>query len=142
MRVASPFPTFSILLPEDLLENHVDQVFSYWKKDDSCLLQLRSVGRLTIQKSAKQCLLQQILFSDSWKPFELPRKPHGCESEAATTNVDGTSYLHAYLVWPAFTVHATVSRQGQLDSCQWVWDLLGTVQGVVMDSIVAVHSTL
>lgn len=138
----SPFPTFSVPLPKDLLENHVDQVFSYWKKNDSCLLQLSNLGSLGIHKSAKQCLLQQILFNNEWKPFELPRKPDGCKSEAATMTVAGVFYLQVYLAWPAFTVHATVSRQGQLDSCEWVWDLLASVQPVVMDSTVAVHSTL
>ena len=41
----NPFPSFSILLPDGVAEEHEDTVASYWKKGDSCLLQVSSFRR-------------------------------------------------------------------------------------------------
>jgi hypothetical protein len=142
MKVVSPFPTFCILLPEDLSENHDHDIISYWKSEDTCLLQLSSVGTSSIQQSASQRLFEQTMISGRWKSFELRQSPCGCESAAATMNADGVSYLQVYLVWPTCTVHATVSRQGQLDVCQWVWDLLASVQPKVTNSCMSFHFSL
>ena len=128
MKIARSFPAVSILLPEDVLENHDDKVFSYWRKGDTCLLQLTSFEQSGAHPSATQYLSERTMIHGTWKPFELPGKPEGCEFAAATMVDDqGTSYVQVYLVWPSFAVHATVSRQGQLEFCQWVWDSLASI---------------
>jgi hypothetical protein len=38
MKAANPFPSVSLLLPDDVLENHDDRVSSYWRNGDTCLL--------------------------------------------------------------------------------------------------------
>jgi len=57
LKAANPFPSVSLLLPEDVLENHDDRVSSYWRKGDTCLLQLSSFTRQSgAQVSAAQRL--------------------------------------------------------------------------------------
>jgi hypothetical protein len=102
MKAANPFPSVSLLLPEDVLENHDDRVSSYWRKGDTCLLQLSSFTRQSgAQVSATQRLSDRTKAEARWKPFDLPRKLEGCEAAAATmVDEQGTSWVHVYLVWP------------------------------------------
>jgi|SRR5450631_3622000 hypothetical protein len=131
MKVTNPFSTVSILLPEDVLESNEDNVFSYWKKGDTCLLQLSRFPQPGARSSAKQYLTERTMIHGNWKPFELPGKPQGCEFAAATMVSDqGTSFVQVYLVWPSFVVHATVSLQRQLEVCEWVWESLASVRAV------------
>ncbi len=122
MKVGNPFPTVSIRLPEDVLDNRDDNVFSYWKEGDTCLLQL-SRSQPVAQTSAKQYLSGRTMIHSAWEVFELPRKPEGSESAAARmVDIQGNPCIQVYLVWPAFGIHAIVSRQRRLEVCQWVWD--------------------
>jgi hypothetical protein len=134
MKAANPFPSVSLLLPEDVLENHDDRVSSYWRKGDTCLLQLSTFTRQSgAQVSATQRLSDRTKAEARWKPFDLPRKLEGCEAAAATmVDEQGTSWVHVYLVWPWVAVHVTVSRKGQLEECHWVWDSLASIRPVVM----------
>ena len=64
--------------------------------------------------------------------FSLPRKLEGCEVAAASmVDESGTTWVHVYLVWPSVAVHVTVSRQGQIEECNWAWDSLITIKAVV-----------
>jgi len=45
MKTSNPSPSMSILLPEDVSESHNHGISSYWKKDDTCLLQISSFVR-------------------------------------------------------------------------------------------------
>lgn len=45
LMTANPFSSFSLLLPDDVVEDHENTVASYWKKGDSCLLQVSSFGK-------------------------------------------------------------------------------------------------
>src|SRR6266567_3761585 len=129
LKAANPFPSVSLLLPEDVLENHDDRVSSYWRKGDTCLLQLSSFTRQSgAQVSAAQRLSDRTKTEANWKPFDLPRKLEGCEAAAATmVDEQGISWVHVYLVWPWVAVHVTVSRKGQLDECHWAWDSLASI---------------
>jgi hypothetical protein len=131
MKISNPFPSISVFLPEDVLENHDDKVSSYWRKYDSCLLQITGVltEQPEIQASATQRLSERILIQGTWRPFDLPRKPEGCEAAAATmVNDQGSCWVHAYFVWPSLEIHATVSRQGPLEGCEWAWDTLASIR--------------
>jgi hypothetical protein len=134
MKAANPFPSISLLLPDDVLEDHDERVFSCWRNGDSCLLQLTSFTRQSgPQVSAIQRLSDRTQSEGSWKPFDLPQKVEGCEAAAAEmVDADGTSWVHVYLVWPWLAVHVTVSRKGQIEQCHWAWDSLASIKPVVM----------
>jgi hypothetical protein len=135
MKAINPFPSFSLLLPDEVAEHHKDSnVASYWMGGDTCLLQLSSFVRNSgEQVSAKERLSERKQRGGKWKSFDLPRVVDGCEAAAASTVDDhGTTWVHAYLVWPWLTVHATVSRQGDLSACEWAWEALSNINPVVM----------
>jgi hypothetical protein len=134
MKAASPFPSIFLLLPEDVIEDNDDRVFSCWKNGDNCLLQLSSFARQSgAQVSATQRLSDLTKTEGSWKPFNLPRQIEGCEAAAAAmVDENGTAWVHVYLVWPWVAVHVTVSGKSQIEECHWAWDSLATIKPVVM----------
>src|SRR5882762_4047028 len=134
MKTTNPFPSFSILVPDDVAEDHEDTVASYWRKGDSCLLQISSFGRDSgPQGSAAQRLSERAKSGGTGVALKLPRKVEGCEAVAAST-VDnhGTVWVHAYLVWPWLDVHVTVSRQRASSECDWAWESISSIRPVVM----------
>jgi hypothetical protein len=135
MKAIKPFPSFSMLLPDNVVEDHEDStVASYWRKGDTCLLQVSSFKRDSgPQVSAAQRISERVEIGGTWEPFRLPQEIRGCEAAAASTVDDqGTTWVHAYFVWPWLTVHATVSRKGNLSACEWAWEALSSIQPVVM----------
>jgi hypothetical protein len=131
---ANPFPSFSMLLPDGVTENHEETVASYWRRGDSCLLQISSFQRDSgPQVSAAERLSDRAKMGGIWKPFNLPREIRGCETVAASTVDDhGTVWVHAYLVWPWLTIHVTVSREKNLSGCEWVWEAVSSIHPTVM----------
>jgi hypothetical protein len=132
MKTSNPSPLISLLLPEDVLESHDDGVSSYWKRNDTCLLQISCESGA--QLSASQRLSERTMPQGIWRPFDLPRKPEGCEAAAATlVNDQGNWWVHAYFVWKSLAIHATISRQGPLEGCVWALDSLATIRHVDAD---------
>ena len=135
MKSVHPFPSLSLLLPDDIAEDTDSNVASYWKRDDStCLLQissfLRKSGR---QISAKQRLMERMRAGGEWQTVDLGLRIEGCDIAAASTkDGDDTSWVHVYLVWDWLAVHATVSRKGRSSTCDWAWDALFSIRPVVM----------
>ena len=83
MKEANPFPSVSILLPDDIVEDNDATVASYWKKGDTCLLQISSFLREQgPQVSAAERLSQRIRAGGEYEAFDLPRQIEGCESAA------------------------------------------------------------
>ena len=134
LMTANPFPSFSILLPDGVTEDHEDTVASYWKKGDSCLLQVSSFRRDSgSQVSAAKRLSDRTKMGGTWQSFNLPGGIRGCEAVAASTvDENGTVWVHAYLVWPWLTVHVTVSRRGDLSDCEWAWKAVSSIHPVAM----------
>jgi hypothetical protein len=134
MKSAKPFPSFSLLLPDDVQAGTDSSVASYWKQDDTCLLQLSSVVRKSgPQISATQRLTDRIRAGGEWQTVRLVRTIEGCDIAAAsTTDRENTSWVHVYLVWDLLAVHATVSHKGQVSSCDWAWDAIFSIRPVVM----------
>jgi hypothetical protein len=130
MKTSNPSASIFISLPEDVLETHDDGISSYWKKDDTCLLQISSlVYESGARVSATQRLSERTIPGDSWRTFDLPRKPEGCETAAASmVNDQGNWWVHAYFVWPSLAIHATISRQAPLESCEWVLNSLASIK--------------
>jgi hypothetical protein len=135
MKAIKPFPSFSLLLPDEITEDRKDtNVASYWMAGDTCLLQFSGFMRDSGQQvSATERLSERIKRGGKWKSFDLPRELDGCEAAAALTVDDhGTTWVHAYLVWPWLAVHVTVSRQGDLSLCEWAWEALSSIRPVAM----------
>jgi len=132
MKTSNPSPLISLLLPEDVSESYDDGVSSYWKRNDTCLLQISCESGA--QLSASQRLSERTMPQGIWRPFDLPRKPEGCDAAAATlVNDQGNWWVHAYFVWKSLAIHATISRQGPLEGCVWALDSLATIRHVDAD---------
>jgi hypothetical protein len=134
MKRANPFPSLSLLLPDDVAEDTDSTVASYWKHGDTCLLQISSFLRERgPQVLATQRLSERMQAGGDWQTVSLARTIDGCDIAAASTK-DGqdTSWVHVYLVWDWLAVHATVSHKSQLSTCDWAWNSLFSIRPVVM----------
>ena len=86
MKATKPFPSFSMVLPDNIVEEADGAVVSYWKRGDSCLLQISCFRRDSgPQISALQRLNDRVEKSGTWTPFTLPVRVEGCEAAAAST---------------------------------------------------------
>jgi hypothetical protein len=135
MRTVRPFPSLTIEVPDDRREDDdLTSCYSCWMDGDSCLLQISSFVRESgDQVSAEDRLRARMQDGSGWSSFSLPAQPSGCEAAAAkTAGEDGTTWVHAYLVWPWIAIYITVSRQGDPQVCHWVWDAVASVRPVVM----------
>jgi hypothetical protein len=137
MKRVNPFPSLSLLLPDDVVEAIDSTVASYWTRGDTCLLQIRSFLREQgPQVSAVQRLSERTRAGGGWETVNLPHRIEGCDMAAASNKDDkGTSWVHVYLVWDWLAVHATVSHHGDSSSnCDWAWNALISIRPVVGDS--------
>jgi hypothetical protein len=134
MRHANPFPSVSLLLPDDIREDIDSKVASFWKDEDTCLLQISSFLREQgPQISAKSRLSERMRAGGDWHTVSLGRVIEGCDIAAASTkDSQDTSWVHVYLVWEWLAVHATVSNRGQLSMCNWAWNSLFSIRPVIM----------
>jgi hypothetical protein len=134
MKRVHPFPSFSLTLPEDILEDNDQTVASYWKHGDSCLLQISSFSRNEgPQVSATERLSDQMRPGGEWQIVNLTRSIEKCDAAAASTqDAQGTSWVHVYLVWDWLAVHVTVSRKGDPNTCSWAWDSVFSILPTVM----------
>ncbi len=134
MKRANPFPSVSILLPDDIVEDNDATVASFWRNGDSCLLQISCFRRERgPQVSAAQRLSERTGLTGEWQTFNLPTGIKACDVAAASTTDDlGTSWVHIYFVWEWLTIHASVSKEGDLSMCDWAWNALGSLQPIVM----------
>jgi hypothetical protein len=119
MKKVNPFPSVFLLMPDDVEEEIDSTVASYWKEGDSCLVQISSFLREHGQQvSASQRLSERMAKGGEWHPFDLPKQVYGCEMAAAVTSDDqGATWVHVYLVWEWLAVYATVSGHGELSKC-------------------------
>jgi hypothetical protein len=134
MKSANPFPSLSLYLPDDIQEDTDSSVASYWRRNDSCLLQLSSFLRNSgPQISAEQRLTDRMRAGGEWSQVNLERKIQGCDMAAASTqDGENSSWVHVYLVWDWLAVYATISHKGSPSTCDWAWDALFSIRPVVM----------
>jgi hypothetical protein len=135
MKRVNPFPSLSLMLPDDVVEEIDPTVASYWTRENTCLLQISSFLREQgPQVSAVQRLKERTKTGADWEAVKLPRTIEGCDMAAASKKDDkGASWVHVYLVWDWLAVHATVSHQGDSSSnCDWAWDALFSIRLMVM----------
>lgn len=80
MKRVNPFPSLSLLLPDDVVEEIDSTVASYWKRGDTCLLQLSSFLREQgPQVSAVQRLSERTGAGGRWETVDLPHAIEGCD---------------------------------------------------------------
>jgi len=134
MKRVNPFPSLSLLLPDDVVEEIDSTVASDWTRRDTCLPQISSFLREQgPQVSAVQRLSERTGAGGGWETVNLPHTIENCDMAAASNKDDkGTSWSHVYLVWEWLTVHATVSHQGNSSNCDWAWNALFSIRPVVM----------
>jgi len=134
MKRTNPFPSLSLLLPDDIVEDNDTKVASYWKPGDTCLLQISSYLRVEgPQVSAAQRLSDRMRAGGEWQTVSLARTIENCDIVAASTkDAEGTSWVHIYLVWEWLAVYATVSHKGNPSMCDWVWNVLFSIRPVIM----------
>jgi hypothetical protein len=134
MKRVNPFPSFSLLVPNHIVEEIDSNVASYWKQDDTCLLQISSFLRENeAQVYAAERLSERTGRGREWQIVNLQRAIEGCDIAAASRKDDkGTSWVHVYLVWEWLAVHATVSHQEDASNCDWAWNALFSIRPVVM----------
>ena len=121
-------------ITDDIVEEIDSNVASYWKQDDTCLLQISSFLREHgPQVYAAQRLSEGTGTKGEWQIVNLQRTIEGCDIAAASNKDDkGTSWVHIYLVWDWLAVHVTVSRKDDSWKCDWAWDALFSIRPVVM----------
>jgi hypothetical protein len=115
MKRATPFPSLALSLPDDIEEDNDSTVASYWKQNDSCLLQISSFRR---DRGPQVCSDAAFDGTDAspgdWKTITLTRAIEGCDIAAASIKDEqNTSWVHAHLVWEWLAVHATISTKDQ-----------------------------
>jgi hypothetical protein len=134
MKSATPFPSLSLSLPDDIREDTDSSVASYWRRNDTCLLQLSSSLRNSgPQISAEQRLTDRMRAGGEWRKVNLERKIQGCDVAAASTqDGENSSWVHVYLVWDWLAVYATISHTRGPSTCDWAWDALFSIRPVVM----------
>jgi hypothetical protein len=113
MKRFQPSPSFEILLPDGVVHQADERVSSFWIDGEPVLLQLSSYLKPDGSPiPAKQRLQERIATSSGqWKVLERsPLVIDGTEQAIAeTVGSEGLLWLHAYIVWPHFTVYATIS---------------------------------
>jgi hypothetical protein len=134
MKRANPFPSLSLLLPDDIVEDNDTKVASYWRSGDTCLLQISSYLRVEgPQVSAAQRLSDRMRTGGAWQKVSLARTIEDCDIAAASTkDAEDTSWVHVYLVWDWLAVYVTVSCKGNPLMCDWAWSALFSIRPVVM----------
>ena len=114
MKRAKPFPSLSLMLPDDIAEDADSGIASYWKQDNNnCLLQIlfREWGP---QVSALHHLPERTSAGGEWQAVSLAGTIEGCDIAAApTTDAQNTSWVHVYLVWDWLAVRVTISHKGK-----------------------------
>ena len=134
MKRVIPFPSLSLLLPDDVAEDRDSKVVSYWRPNDTCLLQMSSFRRTQgPQVSATQRLSDRIQKGGEWLPVGITHTIQGCDIAAASTiDAEGNPWVHVYLVWEWLSVYVTVARKAEHSVCDWVWDSLLSIRPIVM----------
>ena len=133
MKKDNPFPSVLIELPDDVITKGEGTVVSYWRTDDMCLLQISSRLRSKGQQVSAAERLSDRQKEGNWQLFQLPREIKGCDTAAASTTDDkGNTWVYIYLVWEWLAVLVTVTREGGIEPCNWVWVAISTIRPVLM----------
>lgn len=113
MKTVLPSSSYFLLLPNEIAQSADGRVSSFWIEGEPLLLQLSSYLRDgQEQVGAMQRLKDRIAKSSArWTIWDENIHPsqHVEQAVGETSDKDGVTWVHAYLVWPHLTVHATIS---------------------------------
>jgi hypothetical protein len=123
-----PSPSYEITLPADVEQAYAGIVASFWR-DSSLALQLSGYRRKHgEQVSAAQRLKDRMDECDEeWSIWSANVHPDADIDQATGEYVDenGVTWLHSYLVWPHFTIYATLAIPKGMAREQADWALKG-----------------
>jgi hypothetical protein len=120
MITVRPSSSFSLTVPDGIIEDVDGRASSYWFLESPTLLQLSSYIRVEgPQVSAAQRLKDRMEATPGdWKIWAEPIHPNRTIDQAAAQYVDEDSvkWVHAYLVWPHLAIFVTISgSEGRLN---------------------------
>jgi len=133
MKKVSPTDSYSLVIPEDVIEEYDGRVASYWKKDHDTLLQLSSYRRMEgEQVTANERLLSRLKQENLKKVKILAEPVIDCPDIASAEGMDheGLWWLYIYAVWNDLTILITVTdqRAGILKRVTWVSEAIKTIR--------------
>jgi len=110
-----PYPSFSVKLPERIIDQSDSTVSSFWLDGADLLLQLSSYIRTTTEGtplSASDRLAQRLSkHAETWVFWEQKICPENSADQATAEFLDknGVLWIHCYFVWTHLTIYATIS---------------------------------
>lgn len=123
-----PSPRYEITLPADVSQAYAGIVASFWR-ESPLALQLSSYKRTHgKQVSAAQRLHDRMLeCKEEWLVWSANVHPDGDVDQATGEYVDanGVTWLHSYLVWPHYTIYATLAIPKGIARVDADWALNG-----------------
>jgi hypothetical protein len=120
----SPTGSYQMSLPDDVLQQLDEQVFSHWRPNSEVALQLST----RIQEGARQITADQRLrerierVGGEWS--RLTDFEPACTSDFAAavhSKQDGWTWKHIYLVWPDLAIYVTISKPPYEDPDMEQW---------------------
>ena len=126
--VVRPSPSYELSLPADVSQAFAGIVASFWR-DSTLALQLSSYKRKTGEQiSAAERLNDRMNdCKEEWSVWSEKVHPDTGIDQATGQFIDanGIVWLHSYLVWPYFTIYATLSAPNLLTNTANAWALKG-----------------
>lgn len=131
-RVVTPTDSYSLQLPEGVVEQYEDRTASFWKPDESTLLQVSSYIRLEGPQVPAAIRLDELLSRERVRVItrNVSAKVDCPDWAAALAKDDeGVNWFYGYAVWPDLCIMVSVSGSPhELASAgTWAFDALRTL---------------
>lgn len=127
MKTISPTQSYTLNLPDDVVSDGDDQVFSWWRDGSEVLLQISSYRRsdgsqvTARERLNERCLKEEFLTVNAARCLSTD-----CPDVASASGVDseGIEWHYYYLVWPDLAVFASVSGRPNALLSEGGWTIL------------------
>lgn len=124
MKTISPTQSYFLKLPDDVVSDQDDRVFSWWRNGSEVLLQLSSYLRIEgPQVSAKDRLNDRLSQTNFLLSAESSDLSIDCPDIAFASGIDseGIQWFYYYLVWPDLAIMATISGESRTLKSEGRW---------------------
>ena len=133
MKRISPTNSYSLDLPDDIITDSDDHVFSWWQDNSEILLQLSSYKRNPgLQVTASERLGTRRKQTEFRLDDVAPHLSTDCPDIASASGIDseGLKWHYYYLVWPDLAIFATVSGKpaNLLSQGSWTMSALNSLK--------------
>jgi hypothetical protein len=128
----APTPSYSIELPDDCAEDIDGSVLSYWRADDSTVLQISSYRRNSGELvTARERLAARVARGGqpALSSIDLPL-PYPDHAVAIGTDDEQVTWLYVYIAWQKVTLLVTLSgrRTDLLNPRSWSRRALASIR--------------